>query len=211
VAVGVVEHHGDAVAHRGDQGIGGAQVDAHRQAMLVRRGGQPGSEICRRAMVVSGKRRGGVAEQGHHLLDLLVASPISSSNLSMKRTLRRYRRPGVVHAVRPADGQLACKPGRARAASAPATPGPPCRGSPARPAGPRAIPSAASGSRPASTYSWRPWHRRHSLQQIAGALKWLFQGLVGLVDPGGPLHGEALLGSPAWAKRSGWISAWMSR
>src|SRR5258706_138908 len=33
VAVAVVEHHGDAVPHRGDQGIRGAEVDADRNTM----------------------------------------------------------------------------------------------------------------------------------------------------------------------------------
>jgi len=34
----VVEHHADAVAHRGHQRVGGAEVDAHRQPVLVGQG-----------------------------------------------------------------------------------------------------------------------------------------------------------------------------
>src|SRR2546422_4314904 len=34
----VVEHHGNAVSHRGHQRIGGAEVDAHRETMPVRFG-----------------------------------------------------------------------------------------------------------------------------------------------------------------------------
>lgn len=34
-AVLVVEDHGHAAAHGGDQGIGGTQVDAHRQLVFV--------------------------------------------------------------------------------------------------------------------------------------------------------------------------------
>jgi hypothetical protein len=49
------------------------------------------------------------------------------------------------------------------------------------------------------------------LQQIAGALKRLAQGLVGLVDLAWTIASTALFGSPAWANLSGWISAWMPR
>jgi hypothetical protein len=41
-AVLVAQHFRDAVAHGGDERIGGAQVDAHRQPVLVRRGRHAG-------------------------------------------------------------------------------------------------------------------------------------------------------------------------
>jgi len=37
--VGIIEHHGAAVAHGGDQGVGGAEVYTNRQPLLMRQGG----------------------------------------------------------------------------------------------------------------------------------------------------------------------------
>jgi hypothetical protein len=52
-ALMVGQSFGLAATHGSHQRIGGAQVDTRRQTTLVRRGTQPGSLICNKAIIAS--------------------------------------------------------------------------------------------------------------------------------------------------------------
>ena len=70
----VVDHASNTVSHRGDQRIGSSQIDAYREAVLVRRGGFT---------------RLGYLQKGHQTNSIAsMPSPISCSSFSIKSNWR---------------------------------------------------------------------------------------------------------------------------